>query len=132
MKLLLAILLIGGLTACGLLATHRIKVPSSLPQIKTQNKNGSQTNVTGKVAGIYTNVNAVASKIADTGITVVSGIANVLTSSPSASANVIDISSAVQAISQRVESLPGSIAQQAKVAYCQQVLLDATASSTKK
>src|SRR5258708_7323696 len=79
-------------------------------------------NVVGKLAG------AMGSETVKTGQTLINNV----TTTPSSKTDVIDMASVVHDISSRVESIPGNLVNQAKVEYCKQVLLAATASGTKK
>lgn len=59
-------------------------------------------------------------------------LVNNVSSTPSTQADVIDMSKVVQEVSSRVESIPGSLVNQAKIEYCKQVLIQATISATLK
>lgn len=79
-------------------------------------------NIIGRVAG------SLGVQTVDAGTTLVNNV----TSTPTSQADVIDMASVVKDISTRVESIPGSLANQAKIEYCRQVLQAATASATKQ
>ncbi len=60
-----------------------------------------------------------------TGETIVKNV----TSTPTSSAEIIDMSEVVRDVSNKVESIPGDLMNQAKIEYCRQVLEKATASA---
>ncbi|HSW89994.1 MAG TPA: hypothetical protein VLH19_03940 [Patescibacteria group bacterium] len=78
-----------------------------------------------KVLGIMTKLGGVVSGAALAG----DSLLGTVTSSPANSGDVIDVGKVTNDIASRVESIPSTVLQQAKVAYCQQVLLQATSSA---
>lgn len=71
---------------------------------------------------------ALGTQVVKTGETLVKNVS----STPSTETEVIDVSEVVHDISSKVESIPGNLVKQAKVEYCRQVLLDATASASER
>ena len=93
-----------------------------------ENTNASATSAPfqlGKVAGISTQAVDLASQFAKT--------ANYFLSDNSATSDgTINVGVVAQQINKQVESIPSKVLQQAKVAYCTQVLIEATRSAEKK
>lgn len=82
-------------------------------------RNGSVAGIsTERIGQVFTGISSLISQ----------GTQAILTSSPNPS-DVIDVSKVALDISNKVEAIPSSVLTQAKIAYCEQVLLQATKSA---
>ena|SRR5258708_6392887 len=130
------------LTLGNLLGSHKANLP--VPQIAIDSQSSSTSgqvmgvetsgasNLGDKLSGIGNIVGKFAGAIGIEALKNGQTLVNNVTSTPSSQTDVIDMASVVHDISSRVESIPGSLVNQAKIEYCKQVLLTATASGTKK
>lgn len=158
-KIFVALFVLGGV-AYGAIHFHLVKTPSlhlgslvnkiapqSAPAIKSLDElslgsasgeravaeSTANPPLPGKVAGISTEkLDAVGQTISDKG----SGIATALTALVTADGKKQEVTIDVQKISDQIgsqmEKLPAQLVEKAKVAYCQQVLIEATRSAEKK
>lgn len=119
-----------------------LRLPGKLPQIAINSSSsgevlGSQspltiTHFSERFSGIGKALANIAGTLGVQTVKTGETLVQNLTATPSSSAQIIDMSQVVKDISSRVESIPGSLANQAKIEYCRQVLENATASATKK
>lgn len=138
MRLLFALLTIGGMIGGGLLLVQKglVHLPNtvSLPTIsKTGTVKGiSITNIApvSSTVGSLANAamkagNAIGIQTIQKSQEFVQNVAN----TPAASADVINVGQAVSQIQSQVQNLPSTIAQQAQIEYCKQVFANATQSA---
>ncbi len=85
----------------------------------------------GKVAGISTEkIGAVGKTISEKGSGVASALSSLVTSDGEKTQVTIDVQKISDQIGSQMEKLPAELVQKAKVAYCEQVLTEATRSAT--
>lgn len=90
---------------------------------KEEVKEGSpeRTALQGKVAGIATSAQ-----------NTLQGVSTLFLSTPAPGSESINVGTVVNQISKQVEGIPSHLLNQAKVQYCQQVLIEATKSAQKQ
>lgn len=147
LKLVIFVLVMAGVVGVGVY-THIIPKPKlqslslprsapvmpltkSLEEIRSSASASVSAQAPGKVAGISTEkLNGIGQTISEKG----SGVAQTVTSLLNAKDGEKQVTIDVQAISDQIgvqmEKLPAQLVEKAKVAYCQQVLIDATKSAT--
>ncbi len=148
LKLLIVLALIGG-GAFAAVHFHVVKAPNlslssvtskfapKQPAIKSlaeiANSTASATPAAGKVAGISTQkIGAVGQTISDKGSGIASALSSLITTDANDPKVTIDVQKISDQIGAQMEKLPAAVVNQAKVAYCTQVLIDATKSAEKK
>ena len=138
MKIVLIVLLVaGGVVAAnhfGVLQKLQHLAPSvpelskislpSVPQLSKEEEKDQtpeRAQLQGKVAGIAT-----------TAQNTLQGMSSLFLSTPATGSDTVNVSTVVNQISKQVENIPSALLNQAKVQYCQQVLIEATKSAQKQ
>lgn len=155
-KIILVLAILGGV-AFAAIHFHLVKVPTvnlgsltkkitpstpaikSLDELSLNSSSGESKPVEptstpepqGKVAGISTEkLGAVGQTITDKGSGIATALSSLVTTDGNKQEVTIDVQKISDQIGSQMEKLPAQLVEKAKVAYCQQVLIEATRSAT--